>query len=213
MNEFLDKKKLKQYYENIVEERFEWIKRDRPSHVRHLKVAHKARTFIEKAGQKIVVLDVGVGFGEVLAFLKDLRCYRVACDISGRALEIAKKRVDDVIECDAEKLPIRDDSVDLLLCVEVLEHLINPRDLLNEIRRILHPRGGFILTTPNADSKYYKHDKEHLIHFNRETLTRLIGESGLGVTSISSIKIRHRVWLIPLLSYEESILVEGKKNS
>ena len=203
---------MKQYYEDIVEERLEWIKRDRPSHIRHLKVAQRARTFIAKTRQKVVVLDVGAGFGEVLALLRGLMCYRVACDISRRALEIAKKRIDDVIVCDAEKLPIRDNSIDLLLCVEVLEHLINPKDLLNEVRRILHPKGKFILTTPNADSKYYKHDKEHLHRFNKETLTRLISEARLEVTSISSIKIRHRVWLIPLLSYEESILVEGKKN-
>jgi ubiquinone/menaquinone biosynthesis C-methylase UbiE len=212
MSETLDKRKLREYYESIVEERLSWIRKDRPSHIRHMEVATRARRFIDKGDRRLCVLDVGAGFGETLAYLKDLNCYSIACDISGRALEVAKRSADDVIVCDAEALPIRNESIDIILCIEVLEHLVNPLNSLKEIRRVLRLKGKFILTTPNAASKCYKHNKEHIHHFNRETLTRLIGESGLGVMSISSIKIRHRVWLIPLPSYEESILVEGKNS-
>jgi ubiquinone/menaquinone biosynthesis C-methylase UbiE len=216
VNESLDEQKLREYYDSIAEERFNWVKKDRASHIRHLRVSSEARKLIEelaskKPNEKIVVLDVGAGFGEILAYLRSTNTYRVACDISQRALEIAKRNVDDAVVCNAEALPFHDKSIDLILCVEVIEHVINPANLLKEIKRVLRPRGKFILTTPNADNKYYKHDKEHLHSFNRETLIKLISEAGLKVTFLSSIKIRHWKWLVPLLSYEESILIEGEK--
>jgi len=41
---------------------------------------------------------------------------------------------------------------DLILCVEVLEHLENPWNFIRELRELLLPGGVIILTTPNSDS-------------------------------------------------------------
>jgi len=211
MSKSWNKRKLKEYYESVVEKRLSWIKKDRPTLIRHLEVARRARILICKRQLKVTVLDVRAGFGEILAHLRDLNCYRVACDISRKALENAKRNADDVVVCDAEALPIRDGSIDLVLCIEVIEHVISPQTLLKEIKRALHPDGKFILTTPNADNKYYKTDEEHLHRFNGEILAKLINEAGLKVAFVSLIRVQHRIWFIPLLSYEETIFVEGGK--
>jgi SAM-dependent methyltransferase len=51
-----------------------------------------------------------------------------------------------------EKTPFEDASFDLVLAVEIIEHLEAPRGFLREIHRILKPGGLVIVTTPNISS-------------------------------------------------------------
>ena len=46
-------------------------------------------------------------------------------------------------------LPIADDSMDIILCSEVLEHIEQPPSAIEEIARILKPDGYALITTPN----------------------------------------------------------------
>ncbi len=46
--------------------------------------------------------------------------------------------------------PVSDGSADLVLCTEVLEHVLEPRQFLNEARRSLRPKGRLLLTVPFA---------------------------------------------------------------
>ena len=48
-----------------------------------------------------------------------------------------------------DQLPIDDASVDFVICKDVLEHLIDPVFLTNEISRILKPGGHFLVHVPN----------------------------------------------------------------
>jgi SAM-dependent methyltransferase len=57
------------------------------------------------------------------------------------------------IDCDLTKrLPLENDSVDIMLCTEVVEHLEHPEMLLREVKRVIRPDGFLILTTPNEPS-------------------------------------------------------------
>lgn len=49
---------------------------------------------------------------------------------------------------DAMQLPVRDASVDTVLCTEVIEHLPRPAECFAEFARVLRPGGSLILTTP-----------------------------------------------------------------
>jgi SAM-dependent methyltransferase len=50
------------------------------------------------------------------------------------------------IVADAHDLPLRNGSVDILLCTETLEHLEEPPRVANEIHRVLKPQGFAVLT-------------------------------------------------------------------
>jgi 2-polyprenyl-3-methyl-5-hydroxy-6-metoxy-1,4-benzoquinol methylase len=49
-------------------------------------------------------------------------------------------------------VPIADAQFDLVLAVEIIEHLENPRAVSRELARLLRPAGLLILTTPNNES-------------------------------------------------------------
>lgn len=56
-----------------------------------------------------------------------------------------------VFDVEREDFPLEDESFDVVLCLEVLEHLaIDPMGMMAEVNRVLKPGGTFVLTTPNA---------------------------------------------------------------
>lgn len=69
-----------------------------------------------------------------------------------RAADVIDRHNLDVRQCDIEtkRLPIADNSVDVVLFTEVFEHLrINPVFTLRELRRVIDDSGIMLLTTPN----------------------------------------------------------------
>lgn len=68
--------------------------------------------------------------------------------IDGIAVDGVRMSVFDV---ERDEFPLEDESFDVILCLEVLEHLaIDPMAMMAEVNRVLRPGGTFVLTTPNA---------------------------------------------------------------
>ena len=91
-----------------------------------------------------------LGCGREYRFLK--RNYRVARKCWGLDIgavdgdeENITIRQADITGC----LPFAADSLDLVTCLAVLEHIENPLPVLSECRRVLRPGGRLILTTPS----------------------------------------------------------------
>lgn len=56
-----------------------------------------------------------------------------------------------VFDVERNEFPLGDESCDVVLCLEVLEHLaIDPMAMMSEVNRVLRMGGIFLLTTPNA---------------------------------------------------------------
>jgi len=54
------------------------------------------------------------------------------------------------VQGDAYRLPFPDDAFDVVICSEVLEHLLEYEQVLAEVRRVLKPAGRFAPTVPTA---------------------------------------------------------------
>jgi SAM-dependent methyltransferase len=97
-------------------------------------------------------LDVGCGDGRTEGIWLDRRTRSyIGVDVSRTAVESARTLGLDarVIE-DASVLPFDSDTFDLVVCLEVLEHLMWPQDAAAEILRVLRPGGALLATVPNA---------------------------------------------------------------
>jgi 2-polyprenyl-3-methyl-5-hydroxy-6-metoxy-1,4-benzoquinol methylase len=81
------------------------------------------------------ILDVGCGEGTVSAqILKQYKAKYFGTDLSHNMLKQAKNII-PVFRSDIYNLPVKKKSVDLVICLEVLEHLEKPDTALKNIRR------------------------------------------------------------------------------
>ncbi len=95
------------------------------------------------------VLDVGCGHADLVGSSLALSRRAVGIHTDERALatnEVIHYRVG----ADAEHLPFRPGSFDLVLLAWVLEHLPHPVSSFLEIRRVLRPGGRVVFVTPNT---------------------------------------------------------------
>jgi methionine biosynthesis protein MetW len=104
------------------------------------------------------ILDIGCGDGNFSLLLKMSThaedVYGV--DISRKAVEFANLIGVKAFECDIdeEDLPFEKESFDAIFCGELIEHLVDPDRLLDEMHRTLKPNGFAIITTPNLAAWY-----------------------------------------------------------
>lgn len=118
------------------------------------------------------VLDAGLGNGEILSKLFNKKKYGV--DIS---LNYLKNTRDDIIACcaDLEDLPYVDNFFDLIICTDVLEHVLHLDQVIHEISRVLKKNGILIARVPlNENLSPYLSNKDydlvHLRSFSKESL-------------------------------------------
>lgn len=102
------------------------------------------------------VLDVasGEGYGSAMLASKARSVHGV--DISDEAVAHAAERyaaVDDLtfLQGSAAALPLADDSVDVVISFETIEHLMEQEEMMSEIRRVLRSDGVLIMSSPNKE--------------------------------------------------------------
>ena len=154
------------------------------------------------------ILDAGCGDGETLIRLK--RCLPdnvAAFDINKGQIDDARNRLPDVkIETqDIYQLPYDDNSFDLILCLEVLEHLKNPSSALKEIARVTSkhlivsvPSEPFFMLGNLIRGKNILqcgNDQDHVNHWNKRTFHKYLSEE-VNVNKITT----SFPWLIALCS-------------
>jgi methionine biosynthesis protein MetW len=97
-------------------------------------------------------LEVGCGDGGTSGtWLHENAARYVGVDISDAAVRLSRERGLDARQvADASDLPFADRSFDVVVCVEVLEHLFEPQRALAEAHRLLREGGRLIATVPNV---------------------------------------------------------------
>lgn len=100
------------------------------------------------------ILEAGCGAGHVLEEIanKINPCNLTGLDPLPEWLKQAEKRLGDkakLIHGFAENLPFQDKSFDYVICTEVLEHVIDPKAVLKELKRVVKKNGLVIISVPN----------------------------------------------------------------
>ena len=125
------------------------------------------------------LLDAGCGDGRYLVTLASMRARPrrlVGVDISERILDVARAAVEavgveaELLRGNLEELPAEDGAFDLVLCVQVVEHLLEPERGLRELARVLAPGGTLIVSTDHARMLVSR-----ALNAPRSALVRLLG--------------------------------------
>lgn len=136
------------------------------------------------------ILEIGCGEGFVLRALRDagVRCPMRGIDFSEQAIADARVRVPDAeLEVqDAAKLAADGERYDVVLMIEVLEHLENPQRMLGLLSQLAERH--VVLSVPwepyfrglnFARGKHlsaWGNDPEHIQHWGRREFQRFVGD-------------------------------------
>ena len=133
------------------------------------------------------ILEVGSGGGHLSNYIHTKGRSIVSLDINGLKLVKVKQTYPNLnlIRGDAQNLPFSDNSFDILISVENLEHLSDVNQHISEVKRVLKPTGIFLIKTPNKilDTPYwliikrasYKELKKAGNHISTQTYWELKG--------------------------------------
>jgi SAM-dependent methyltransferase len=98
------------------------------------------------------VLEAGCGEGYGADLLVRERARRVvALDYDALTAAHVRNayRTVDVVRGDLQRLPLRDGTVDVVVCMQVIEHLWDQPGFVAECARVLRPAGVLLVSTPN----------------------------------------------------------------
>ena len=92
------------------------------------------------------VLDAGCGMGDLL-----LRIPGVGVEIAEPYLEVSRERGLEVQQGRIEDLPFEDEDFDVVICTDVLEHVVNIHAAVEELLRVLKDGGHIIVRVPDSE--------------------------------------------------------------
>ncbi len=119
-------------------------------------------------GHRIVEVGSGTGSGILGAFSKHVQ----GLEINPGAVEYCQAAGFNVslIQSDGS-FPLPDGAIDVCILDNVLEHIENPRQTLDECYRITKANGGLVIAVPGK--RGYESDDDHKIFYDAESLKRL----------------------------------------
>lgn len=109
------------------------------------------------------LLDIGCGTGDFLRVAKENGWHISGIEISAQATRTANQMLEGeyVQSGDLFTLNLTEESYDVITIYHVIEHLIDPVEMLQEIFRLLQPKGIVFIETPNIGGVGAKFKKEH----------------------------------------------------
>jgi len=95
------------------------------------------------------ILDIGCHDAAIIKFLP--KCEYYGIDIDPKEISKLKKQGvnAEIADLNKDPLPFQKERFDYILLLDVLEHVINPKQLLKDTKELLKPRGKIITTLPN----------------------------------------------------------------
>jgi SAM-dependent methyltransferase len=90
---------------------------------------------------------------------------------------------DRAVGADAASLPFKASVFDGVLIKDVLEHVVDPIAVLEEVRRVLTADGRVIVTVPRAIPRAVWSDPTHLRGFTRDSLTGCLSSAGFRIVT------------------------------
>lgn len=138
-------KKQKDFYERFYKD----LKRNKTEKMKQesrLRLIRKLANADRSAHRRILIAGCGGG-GDAGIFPQKV----IAFDLSFTAVKAAQQSFPQNIYLvsDAEYIPLKDNTLDCIICSEVIEHVPYPQKILTEFYRLLRQNGELILSAPN----------------------------------------------------------------
>jgi len=146
------------------------------------------------------VLEVGCGAGDLLAHLAARGCQVVGVDASESARAEARSRAAAFGPGYVVRADLPDETFDLVLAFEVLEHIEDELGALRGFAAHVRPGGHLLLSVPAHHRRWGPHDvwAGHVRRYERDELAARLREAGLAVEFVWSYGFPLANWVEPL---------------
>lgn len=150
------------------------------------------------------MVDIGCHSGlftkKIINVVKPKDIYGI--DISAQAIKKAKKRIKNgkFQIADAQKLPFKNNFFDIAFCLEMIEHVDDPKKVIKEIYRVLKKDGCAIILIPtdnllfrtiwflwNLRYPVWKH--VHIQSFKNDSLEKIVKKEGFKIILIKTFNL------------------------
>ncbi|MDF8263326.1 class I SAM-dependent methyltransferase [Luteipulveratus flavus] len=133
-------------------------------------------------------LDIGAAGGGNTRVLVEHGWSASPLEYGEDGAEVAHERGLPVMRADAMRLPLQDESLDLVVAFDVLEHLEDDDASAREVLRVLRRGGSFLIAVPADPRLWSAHDEAvgHVRRYTRESLLDLLRRNGFEIESVAS---------------------------
>lgn len=133
-------------------------------------------------------IEIGAASGDLAAWMRDQGMRGVAVEISPAALVMLRQRLgdDDRVRIFGQDVARLDATADLLVSMEVLEHIEDDLAALGEWHDRIRPGGHMILSVPAHQSKFSAEDRMagHYRRYEKDELQQKLAQVGFEVERI-----------------------------
>ncbi len=151
------------------------------------------------------VLEIGTATGYLSSEMSHLGCNVTGIEQDPEMAEVAREHCDEMIVGDVESLDLTAlGPYDAIVFGDILEHLRNPKEVLQRVSGLLKPGGKVLISLPNIANIWVRLnllfgrfnytrvgilDESHLRFFTLQTMKQLADDSGFDVISINATPI------------------------
>lgn len=145
--------------------------------------------------QKGHLLDVGCATGAMLEVVQKNGWTAVGIEPSHWAAKLGKSKYRlNILQGSLDTVKLAKASFDAVSCIDVIEHVPSPNNLLGKIHRLLGPNGLLCIVTPDIGSlvakflgeNWWHIRPDHLFYFTLKSLTRLLLLRGFEIVKVST---------------------------
>ncbi len=163
------------------------------------------------------VLDIGCATGSLASALnQNKKCHVVGLEFNPQSVAICQKSgfFAEIIQYDMNNFNVNDfpkyiNFFDYIVCADVLEHLLQPEEILKKLKHLLQEDGKMIISLPNVahasiktnlllnDFTYTKMgilDKTHLHFYTYKNIAQLLSLCDLKIIKVSSVNMPADGW-------------------
>lgn len=180
-----DDSKIQQRYFSFIDPEYEDERDARSDNQRTL-----VQTCQKLYGKRGTLLDIGCATGVLLEAAKKEGWRAIGIEPSQWATKVARDKYGlNVVNGVFNENSFQASSFDIATCVDVVEHVTNPKMLLESIHKVLRPKGVLCIVTPDKRSlvarllgeKWWHIRPDHIYYFSKKDFSVLLQLAGFKI--------------------------------